>query len=398
MSTTIEWTQRPGTKGETWNPTTGCNKLSAGCKHCYAEVMHKRLQAMGMGKYEQDFSAGVVTHADTLTIPLKWKKPRTVFVNSMSDLFHADVPFDFIDQVFAVMALTPQHTYQILTKRPERMAEYLAGLQRAADDHAPLTQSGQFSPANVINLRNLVLVSRGSGVGGRGFKANWPLPNVWLGTSVENQAAADERIPHLLRCPAAVRFLSCEPLLGAVDLRHIRIDGPEPDLTYYIDCLNGYHQGGLQWGDREGSAFVKIDWVIGGGESGHTPRPMLPEWPRGLRDQCKAAKVPFFFKQWGEWHTKYFLTFTGEAVFHQFRTFGQWVDKASTWVQGGICLDRHGKQLKNGKDFMEARDNDAFPVTIMHKVGKHNSGNVLDGVVHQEWPKVESNTYTDASS
>lgn len=372
MSTTIEWTQRPGTKGETWNPTTGCNKVSAGCKNCYAEVMHGRQMHMNPKKYSQPFSAGVVTHADTLTIPLKWKKPRTVFVNSMSDLFHADVPFDFIDQVFAVMALTPQHTYQILTKRPERMAEYL-NWRNPTLAYADTDRVDRIAKAAGLKY-------------GQGPTIFLPLPNVWLGTSVENQAAADERIPHLLRCPAAVRFLSCEPLLGGVDLKNIA--GGGGSRYQVLEPIVGGTDA-----DRPA-----IDWVITGGESGNGARPMHPDWVRGLCDQCKAAGVPFFFKQWGEWHTKYFLTTTGEAVFHQFRTFGQWVDKASTWVQGGICLDKHGKQLKNGKDFMEARDNDAFPVTIMHKVGKHNSGNVLDGVVHQEWPKVESNTYTDASS
>lgn len=362
MSTTIEWTKRPGTKGETWNPTTGCNKLSAGCKNCYAEVMHGRQMFMNPRKYTQPFSAGVVSHADTLTIPLKWKKPRTVFVNSMSDLFHADVPFAYIDQVFAVMALTPQHTYQILTKRPERMAEYL----------------------NTPGRRELIEAAILDVMDANGLATNYvpwvaeqmdALPNVWLGTSVENQEAADKRIPYLLQCPAAVRFLSCEPLLGAVDL------SPYLNMSPFGDALRG---GYVLKGT--GSA---IDWVIAGGESGHNARPMLPDWPRLLRDQCKASGVSYFFKQWGAWHTAFKDMTTDAASFYQFRTFQQWVNKAGSWMQGGICLDKHGKQLKNGKDFMEARDNDAFPVTIMHKVGKHASGNVLDGVVHQEWPKVE---------
>jgi len=310
MSTTIEWTQRPGTKGETWNPTTGCNKLSAGCKHCYAEVMHKRLQAMGQAKYQQDFSAGVVTHADTLSIPLKWKKPRTVFVNSMSDLFHADVPFAFIDQVFAVMALTPQHTYQILTKRPERMAEYFSTRDRFAT----------LPPERV-----------------RPFGATWegsitvpftehkhPLSNVWLGTSVEDQKAADERIPHLLMCPAAVRFLSCEPLLGAVDIN--------PFL---------YRVGGSRWEQPRND----IHWVIAGGESGPGARPMHPDWARSVRDQCAAAGVPFFFKQWGAW-------------------LGARQDGDADHVPHHLnCSDE--------------------PI----RVGKHAAGRMLDSREHNEFPK-----------
>lgn len=362
MSTTIEWTQRPGTKGETWNPTTGCNKLSAGCKHCYAEVMHKRLQAMGQAKYQQDFSAGVVTHADTLSIPLKWKQPRTVFVNSMSDLFHADVPFAFIDQVFAVMALCPQHTFIILTKRPERMAEYMntgnarydqrhTVVQTAVDD----SESWNNSPIPEDDHAPLI--------------RDWPLPNVWLGTSVEDQATADARILHLLKCPAAVRFLSCEPLLGPVDLKVAPLH-QWPNGEYWLPNKDEaddwkYHM------HRMGG----IHWVIAGGESGPKARPMHPDWARSLRDQCKVAGVPFFFKQWGEW------------VGGQFDR-----RKAKMICQEGTVLN----QMNGGRIFwcnpgapkMHLWDEaDHYWTNASAKVGKARAGRLLDGVEHNEFPK-----------
>lgn len=253
MSTTIEWTQRPGTKGETWNPTTGCNKVSQGCKHCYAQVMHRRLQAMGVKGYEHDFLDGARPQPHTLDRPLKWKKPRTVFVNSMSDLFHEAVPFSFILEVYAEASITPRHTYLVLTKRPERAAEFYEWLRVYVNAHDMGGFNGWF---------------------------NGGMPNVWLGTSVEDQAAANSRIPHLLRCPAAVRFLSCEPLLGPVELGTWLDIGPS-------EARFSYSPG----------VFSQIDWVIAGGESGHGARHMHPDWARSLRDQCRTAGVPFFMKQ-----------------------------------------------------------------------------------------------------
>ncbi|WP_345368320.1 phage Gp37/Gp68 family protein [Saccharopolyspora cebuensis] len=217
----IEWTET------TWNPTTGCDQVSRGCDHCYALTLAKRLKAMGSEKYSNDGDArtsgpgfGVTVHPASLAEPLRWKQPRLVFVNSMSDLFHAKVPVDFIRRVFAVMEATPQHTYQVLTKRARRMKRLAPGLR-------------------------------------------WP-DNLWVGTSVEDDAVLD-RIDDLRAVPAAVRFLSCEPLLGPL---------PELDLT-------------------------GIGWVIAGGESGPGARPMSAEWVQDLRDQCQRAGVPFFFKQWG---------------------------------------------------------------------------------------------------
>ncbi|MDG4784397.1 phage Gp37/Gp68 family protein [Micromonospora sp. WMMD1102] len=245
---TIEWTEA------TWNPTTGCDRISPGCDNCYALTLAKRLKAMGSAKYQTDGDPrtsgpgfGVAVHQSALTEPLRWRAPRTVFVNSMSDLFHARVPREFVAQAFGVMARTPQHTYQILTKRPERMlrlvGEEIDGgvtLLEAADE-AGLTDTAQTL-----------------------YEAAWPLPNVWLGTSIELDRYAGRACP-LRATSAAVRFISAEPLLGPL---------PSLDLT-------------------------GIDWLIAGGESGPGARSVDPGWVRDLRDRCQASGVAFFFKQWG---------------------------------------------------------------------------------------------------
>ncbi|MFP4500942.1 MAG: DUF5131 family protein [Candidatus Hydrogenedentota bacterium] len=208
----IEWTE------STWNPLTGCTKISPGCKYCYAERMAKRLKAMGSPNYRDGFALRMHPHA--LGLPLQWKKPQTIFVNSMSDLFHKDVPVDYIQQVFDVMRQAHWHRFQVLTKRADRLAEVASALP-------------------------------------------WPA-NVWMGVSVEN-ADYLPRIDHLRSVPAAVRFLSLEPLLG-----------PLPGMN-----------------------LAGMDWAIVGGESGPKSRVMAPDWVRDIRDQCLAARVPFFFKQWG---------------------------------------------------------------------------------------------------
>lgn len=208
----IEWTEM------TWNPTTGCNKLSAGCKFCYAEVMSRRLKAMGIDKYKEGFKLTI--HEDALHIPHTWKSSKVVFVNSMSDLFHKDVPLSFIQKVFKVMNETPQHTYQVLTKRADILYKY----------HKELTWTH----------------------------------NIWMGVSVEDERVV-KRIDYLRKTDARVKFLSCEPLIG-----------PLPKLN-----------------------LKNIDWVIVGGESGRTPRPMDVDWVLDIQQQCEKSKVAFFFKQWG---------------------------------------------------------------------------------------------------
>jgi len=248
----IEWTDA------TWNPVTGCDKVSTGCKHCYAETRALRLQKMGQPRYRDGFK--VTLHPDKLDEPLRWRKPRRVFVNSMSDLFHEDVDGDFLTDVWETMAACPQHIFQVLTKRPERAREFLSLLM------AFWVAEPRFRPSG-------------------GPSVEVPPRNIWLGVSVENQKAADERIPLLLETPAAVRFLSCEPLLGPIEFLR-------PDFSD-----RGHGPGWLVPGNAADGPG--IDWVIAGGESGLRHRPCDPDWVRGIRDQCVAAGVPFFFKQWG---------------------------------------------------------------------------------------------------
>ena len=228
--------------------------------------------------------------------PLRWKKPRKIFVCAHGDLFHESVPDEWIDKVFAVMALAPQHTFQVLTKRPERARKYLQ------------------NPIGGTMRRDWIMAAIGKQTDSQRFKAfDWPLPNVWLGTSISDQASADLRIPELLACPAAVRFLSVEPMLGAVDLTRItecdyaELENAKPgDIIsgWEIDALRGdasdQINGSLTGEYRKTYGTAKINWVICGGESGPKARAMHADWARSLRDQCFAAGVPFFFKQWGE--------------------------------------------------------------------------------------------------
>lgn len=266
----IQWTDA------TWNPVTGCTKVSAGCKNCYAERDWARLSANPKTVYYGRKFTDVRCHPERLDQPLRWKKPRMIFVNSMSDLFHEDVPGSFIDQVFAVMALSPWHIYQILTKRPERMMRYfqpIGGTQRA--------DWVWWAMGRMMNVSRLKY-------------PEWPLANVWLGVSCEDQKTADERIPLLLQTPAAVRWISAEPLLNGIDLFEACF-GPGASV---VTRTPGRYTN-IDFGNT-----VKpppLDWVVVGGESGRDARPMMPLWVQSLRDQCHVAGVPFFFKQWGEW-------------------------------------------------------------------------------------------------
>ena len=268
-TTHIEWTDA------TWNPVTGCTRVSPGCVNCYIDWAPPfRVEGRhftdrdGNRSHAIGATTGVRLHPDRLDWPLRkrsWRGKR-VFVCSLADLFHDDVPDEYIARVFAVMALTPEVTYQVLTKRPARMRSLLA--------------SGTFAGMVWRDVDDL----------------SWPLPNVWLGVTVEDQERADQRIPILLDTPAAVRWLSCEPLLGPVNLPVCR-------------CLGvGSIAHGRHWPDTvcdqcDGSGS-QIDWVVVGGESGPNARPMHPDWARSLRDQCAAAGVPYLFKQWGEWVTE----------------------------------------------------------------------------------------------
>jgi len=280
----IEWTEA------TWNPVTGCDRVSAGCDHCYAQTLAKRLKAMGNPRYQRDGDSrtsgpgfGLTLHRDQIDLPFHWRKPRRVFVNSMSDLFHDDVPDHFIAAVFRVMAEAHEHTFQVLTKRPGRMASLVPRFEHAVRP----TPRGAVPP--------------------------WPLPNVWCGVSVEDQHWADIRTPKLLETPAAVRFLSCEPLLGPIDLSAFMggTCGGCGQVVRSGFITSGMYMGGHERQLSTGEALrvgYPVDpcgpvdwegpnWVIVGGESGPDARPLHPDWARSLRDQCVAAGVPFFAKQ-----------------------------------------------------------------------------------------------------
>lgn len=266
----IEWTDR------TWNPLVGCSRVSEGCRHCYAErfvhrglaPQHRGLTVAGSGGKGPRWNGDVRFVEERLGEPLRWKRPARVFVNSLSDLFHESVSFETIAAIFGVMAAASRHTFQVLTKRPRRAAEFFAWVR---------TRRGQ-RPRHVVSEAASAALRKTHDFAAFG---PWPLPNVWLGVSVEDQRTADERIPVLLELPAALRFVSYEPALGPVD------------FDRWLDC--GYESGGEQGWVEEPS----VDWIIVGGESGPGARPFDVAWARSTVEQCRAAGVPVFVKQLG---------------------------------------------------------------------------------------------------
>lgn len=275
--TTIQWTEK------TWNPIRGCSVVSPGCVNCYAMKQAHRFSGDGrpyagltkQTKAGPQWSGKVMLAEDHLNDPLRWREPRRVFVNSMSDLFHESVPDEWIDRIFAVMALADHHTFQILTKRAKRMHDYL------------VKRDWGFA---VNRIAKRVVHYNGFG------EVVPPLRNVWLGVSAEDQKHADERIPLLLRTPAAIRFISAEPLLGPIDLTELPsfFDGENRPLMR-LNALRGRHHCGPAVKDAES----RLDWVIVGGESGNGARPFEVSWARSIVKQCAAAKVPCFVKQLG---------------------------------------------------------------------------------------------------
>ncbi|MCB2200843.1 phage Gp37/Gp68 family protein [bacterium] len=340
MSTGIQWTD------ETWNPMTGCTKVSEGCRNCYAERDAKRFQHNTQPKIAAKYRNGFrpTFHPDVLAKPLHWTKPRRVFVCSMSDLFHEAFGFEEIAAVFGVMAACPQHQFQVLTKRPDRMKGWFEWLVQQAEraltvfpDDSPEWRIHHLLRAANLRAGNSEIATHRR-LDAAGNDTPWPLQNVWVGVTVENQAAADERIPLLLETPAAVRFLSCEPLIGPLDI-------PQDAVYRYKSVVSGLrytHPGAA--GDHD--VLPGIDWVIAGGESGPKARPSHPDWFRTLRDQCQAAGVSFFFKQWGRW-----------------------------------VPDFDSKTFKDGRRSFRWGD------FIMHSVGKKKAGRELDGRTWDEYPE-----------
>lgn len=366
-----------------------CEHVSEACRYCYAEVINRDRFGTGL-----DYKPGhlatkggeveIVFVDKPLREMLRWRRPRRVFVCSMTDLFADFVPDWMIDRVFAAAALCPQHTIQILTKRPDRMRAYIAS--RADGWQEALANA--FAPGTLPITKNDI--ERALGLAAK-FSYDpptptWPLPNVWLGVTAERQQEADERIPILLATPAAKRLVSIEPMLGPVDLRRLSCADPddvaryergETDAVggYYIDALTGDawddENGGLNaevWGD-DAENPPRLDWVICGGESGPGARPMHPDWARSLRDQCASAGTPFLFKQWGEfqvavdrsrddpdWRLDYSLKFDDRRPY-------QWLNLA-----GGCGF--HGERFH-----------------VMQRVGKARAGRLLDGVEHNAFPE-----------
>lgn len=357
--TKIEWTDA------TWNPITGCSVVSPGCTNCYAMKLAgtrlknhpTRLGLTADSKAGPVWNGQVRFNESMLLDPLRWKRPRMIFVCAHGDLFAENVPDEWIDQVFAVMALAPHHTFQVLTKRPERMRAYLT--PAAGDARQDVRNHLAWDvTAKVMNLWYREWKSEG--IGGphrsRGIAAFtvWPLPNVWLGVSVEDQKRADERIPVLLETPAAIRWISAEPLLGMLDVRrHIEMAHLDSELGLSNPC---------------------IDWVVAGGESGAGARPMHPDWARSLRDQCAAADVPFLFKQWGNW-----LGGTWEDIGDQ----GRFIPASGPDAAPIPYLARDGyEHWFNAATWPEG------PGAV--RMEKKYAGRMLDGVEHNGFPEVRS--------
>jgi len=342
----IEWTDK------TWNPVVGCSKISDGCDNCYAERMACRLAMIPSAPMEYTYVTNTWNEpivqiptrwtgrtamiAAALRKPLHWRKPRRVFVCSMGDLFHESVPWAWIHRIMLTITRCPQHTFQILTKRPDRMAEYFT---RLAGDPVFCVEAEKALGWDGKG-HAMVMTYRGGG----------HLPNVWLGVTCENQQTADERIPHLLRCPASVRFVSVEPMLGPVEMEQYLCDD-----HYTGDLINGpcVH-------------LPSIDWVICGGESGPGARPMHPDWARSLRDQCADAGVPFMFKQWGEWAPL------------------RWQGNES--VAGDLLCFPDGQMVKLMTSRLLAGNMKG--VELLRRVGKKRAGRLLDGVGHDGYPEV----------
>lgn len=351
--TGIEWTDA------TWNPIRGCSLVSEGCRNCYA--MHVAHRFSGAGQpYEglitstsqgPKWNGQVKLVPEVLQQPINWARPRRIFVNSMSDLFHEAIPFEYIASVFAVMEVTTRHTYQVLTKRPQRMLEFFKWVEEF-ESLWPGDRFHEHWPAHIPwkASRN-----------GRGGYDNcgpaYPPRNVWIGVSIEDQKTADERIPLLLQTPAAVRWISAEPLLGPISFEGMWVPHHNP----------AWHENMLE----------RVDWMVVGGESGNNARPMHPNWLRDLRDQCAEIGVPFFFKQWGEYGD-----LTKEPPGSDLRKAAT---EALVFTSDGQVLgagNRHGGMVET--DWEEKGG------AWMGKVGKKAAGDLLDGVEHHAYPEAKA--------
>lgn len=368
---TIEWTDA------TWNPVTGCSIVSPGCANCYAMKLagtrlkhHPSRVGLTVGSKNGPVWNGKVRFNEQwLDQPLRWRRPRMIFVCAHGDLFHEDVPDEWIDRVVAVMAETWWHTYQVLTKRSARMRAYFDA-EDLRDRIGEVQRKAHGDNCAYTNA---------------GIDAPWPLPNLWLGVSAERQKEADERIPDLLATPAAIRFLSAEPLLGPIDLSAIRWQDDDAEIRYNAltaearvensDSASAYTD--------ECDGNTRLDWVIAGGESGDKANPMHPDWARAMRDQCAAADVPFFFKQWGNWSAVSQMSdeqidacYPPLSERHPDATRHSLVDECVLHADGS----RHRHVDRNA--FLQGTG-----AMSMFDVGKKRAGRLLDGVKHDGMPQ-----------
>lgn len=391
----IEWTDA------TWNPITGCSVVSPGCTNCYAmKLAGTRLKHHpSRAGLSRDSKAGPVWTGEVrlneqwLDQPLRWKTPRRIFVCAHGDLFAENVPDSWIDRVFAVMALAPRHTFQVLTKRAARMREYLSpNPEELRDRWYRAVPAGKWyvSVAEAYAGIHPHASDEMRALYNRPAPA-WPLPNVWLGVSVEDQQRADLRIPDLLATPAAVHFASAEPLLGRIDFRRILVEHPVyAGVSAFQDALVGqlFDLGASPIGDTN-----KLDWIIVGGESGRGARPMHPEWVRSLHDQCDAAGTAFFFKQWGEWAPICFMSedqtdacYDPAPARYPEAIRRCKVDKCVLHTDGKrFELDAWSRQARHdSRGMFEA----GFNGMTMYSIGKMAAGRLLYGVEHNAMPEV----------
>lgn len=432
----IEWTEA------TWNPVVGCSILSPGCTNCYAMKMAARIEAMSAGTGRSTHYAGTTQASKagpvwtgkmalatnkTLIQPLRWKRPRMIFVNSMSDLFHEDVPDEWIDQVFAVMALAPQHTFQVLTKRSQRMRDYLC--TRGGDWMLRWPEAIPAGKWLMSRHEGMSRLGANGPVAAAMYDAapiHFPLPNVWLGVSTERQQEADDRIPELLATPAAVRFVSAEPLLGQIDFRQWQHDygcgcgwGGDSPLDYCTNCgwrgrapgeigeakcpdcrelvadynacpeCDGHDGDGMSFGPN---SRPRLDWIIVGGESGTDARPMHPDWARSIRDQCAEAGVAFFFKQWGAW--KPICEMPEDQIDACYRSN----QKAKGNEDQAILDEMYGRTCIADSMVLHSdgtRHDPLAPMAFaagtgamtMFEIGKSRAGRLLDGREHNDMPE-----------
>jgi protein gp37 len=389
----IEWTE------SSWNPVrarhreTGrlgwhCTHASEGCRNCYAEAMN-RWRGTGLD-YKPGHARDIEVFLDEkiLIQPLRWKRARMIFVCSMTDLFADFVTDEMIDRVFAVMAQCRHHTFQVLTKRPERARAYVAdAFDRVVLKRIGLANAGWPSVRAICEASGIPWSLPRSG------DDWWPLRNVWLGTSVEDQATADARIPELLATPAAVRWVSAEPLLGPVDLSRF----VPRERFYMMKCEHCGWIGSTEharearnWDDADvvcgGCGKITLadeasglDWVVAGGESGAKARPMHPDWARSLRDQCAAAGVAFFFKQWGEWGPDTGPQLVdGEVIVEDRIMEGR--ARCAWWTGAGWTYEQDGYAV----DLAAAEGSGEW----LYRLGKKHNGRLLDGVTHDGYPEV----------